>query len=66
MEKYEQSLSYFSKAEKVLPKRLEPNFYKAATLIRFSNRLIPKNLVDKKKEYLASALKTVLKVENIT
>jgi hypothetical protein len=38
-------LAYFSKAGKTLPKRLEPNFYKAVTLIKFSSKLIPKNMV---------------------
>lgn len=60
--KYEQALAYFSKAGKTRPNRLEPNFYKAVALIRFSSKLIPKEMVDKKLEYLQSALKTISKV----
>ena len=41
-QKYEQALSYFSKAGKTMPNRIEPNFYKAVTLICFTAKLIPK------------------------
>jgi tetratricopeptide (TPR) repeat protein len=64
-DKYEQALAYFSKAEKTRPSRLEPNFYKAVALIRFSSKLIPKEMVDKKQEYLQSAMKTISKVDKI-
>lgn len=51
-QKYEQALSFFSKAGKTMPHRLEPNFYKAVTLICFSAKLIPKEDKDKKLTYL--------------
>lgn len=64
-QKYEHALTLFSKAAKALPYRIEPAFYKAVTLICFSTKLIPKELKDKKKDYLESALRTVKKVETI-
>jgi len=38
---FEQALSYFLKAQKLLPNKMEPYFYRATTLIRFCNKLIP-------------------------
>jgi hypothetical protein len=55
-------LGYFSKAGKAQPHRIEPNFYKAVTLICFANKLLPKDMKDKKMEYLESAMKTLSKV----
>ncbi len=50
--KYENALTFFSKASKALPYRIQPAFYKAVTLINFSTKILPKQLKDKKKEYL--------------
>lgn len=46
-----------------MPNRVEPNFYKAVTLICFSSKLIPKEDKEKKIAYLESAMKSILKVE---
>lgn len=43
-QKYEQALSFFSKAGKALPYRIEPAFYKAVTLICFLMKFIPKEM----------------------
>lgn len=48
-----------------MPYRIEPAFYKAVTLICFSTKILPKDLKDKKKEYLESAMRTIKKVETI-
>ena len=48
-QKYEQALSFFSKAGKTMPNRIEPNFYKAVTLICFASKLIPKEMKEKRK-----------------
>ena len=64
-QKYEHALTLFSKAVKALPYRTEPAFYKALTLICFSTKLIPKEMKEKKKEYLESAMRTIAKVETI-
>ena len=61
-QKYENALTLFSKATKALSYRIEPAFYKALTLICFSTKLIPKEMKEKKKEYLESAMRTVMKV----
>lgn len=63
LQKYEQSLAFFSKAGKIMPSKLEPYFYKAVTLICFIAKLIPKDMKAKQKEYLESAMKTVRKCE---
>ena len=62
-QKYEQALGFFSKARKALPLRQEPAFYKAVTLICFASKLIPKNMPEKRHEYLESAMKTINKLE---
>ena len=62
-QKYEQALSFFSKANKIMPSRIEPFYYKAVTLICFVSKLIPKDLKAKQEEYLQSALKTINKCE---
>jgi tetratricopeptide (TPR) repeat protein len=51
-QKYEDALKFFSKAAKAEPKRIEPAFYKALTLIIFSVKLLPKEMKDKKRDYL--------------
>ena len=58
-------MTLFSKAVKALPYRIEPAFYKAVTLICFSTKLIPKEMKEKKREYLESAMRTIKKVETI-
>lgn len=62
-QKFEDALKLFSKAAKALPKRIEPAFYKALALIIFSVKLLPKEMKDKKREYLESAMKTIRKEE---
>lgn len=46
-QKYEQALSFFSKASKIMPSRIEPYYYKAVTLICFVSKLIPKEMKSK-------------------
>ncbi len=64
-QKYEEALKLFSKAGKACPKRIEPDFYKALTLIIFSVKLLPKEMKEKKRSYLESAMKTISKHETI-
>lgn len=40
--KYENALTFFSKASKTLPYRIEPAFYKAVSLICFATKVLPK------------------------
>ncbi len=46
--------------------KLEPNFYKAVCLVSFAMKLIPKDMVEKRKEYLNSALKVISKIDTIS
>ena len=41
-------MNFFSKASKLYPNRMEPFFYKGMTLIRFTNKLIPKTDINKR------------------
>lgn len=60
--KYEEALAFFSKAAKAQPHRIEPNYYKALTLVCFAHKLLPKEMIQKKMEYLDNAMKTLSKV----
>ena len=35
-----------------MPNRIEPNFYKAVALVCFASKLIPKEMKEKRMEYL--------------
>ena len=54
---YEIAMNLFNKANKITSKKMEPSFYKAMTLIKFTNKLIPKNEIQKKQQYIQIALK---------
>ncbi|KAL4437922.1 hypothetical protein ABPG74_001093 [Tetrahymena malaccensis] len=56
---FEQAMNFFNKANKIFPQKMEPYFYKAMTLIRFSNKLIPKTDEDKRLQYKQNALKNL-------
>lgn len=58
---FEQSQGYFLKAQKLIPNKMEPYFYKATTLIRFYSYLIPKDDQAKRVKYLNDALKYMMK-----
>ena len=54
-------MNYFSKGSKLYPHRMEPFFYKAMTLVKFTNKLIPKEDKQKIKHYYKNALKNLEK-----
>ena len=54
-------MNLFQKANKLYSNRMEPYFYKAMTLVKFTNKLIPKNDKQKIKHYYKNALKNLEK-----
>ncbi|CAD8173712.1 unnamed protein product [Paramecium octaurelia] len=54
---FEQSQGFFLKAQKLMPNKMEPYFYKATTLVKFYSYLIPKDDIEKKNKFLNDALK---------
>lgn len=54
---FELSMNYFNKANKMFPNKMEPHFYKSMTLVKFTNKLIPKTDTKKRTQYLQNALK---------
>ncbi|CAD8212992.1 unnamed protein product [Paramecium pentaurelia] len=54
---FEQSQGFFLKAQKLMPNKMEPYFYKATTLVKFYSYLIPKDDIEKKNKFLNDAIK---------
>ncbi|EGR34644.1 hypothetical protein IMG5_005100 [Ichthyophthirius multifiliis] len=56
---FEQAMNFFNKANKLFSQKMEPFFYKAMTLVRFTNKLIPKTDEQKRIQYKQNALKNL-------
>ncbi|CAK93981.1 unnamed protein product (macronuclear) [Paramecium tetraurelia] len=54
---FELSLGYFVKASKLMPKKMEPYFYRAVAIVKFYCQLIPKDDEVKKNKFLNDAIK---------
>ncbi|KAM3146723.1 hypothetical protein pb186bvf_001253 [Paramecium bursaria] len=62
---FEQSNQFFVKAQKLFPNKMEPLFYKATTIIRLYNYLIPKDDLEKRNKLLSDACRYMEKAAEL-